>query len=87
MNNYLSSKALFSVITDINSLLCSKIVAFFFNMEDVYLPDVINELTKICRICLNDADEMYSINEFGKISNKTVRISEILSECTSIEVI
>lgn len=55
-------------------------------MSAVHLPDVVNEHTKICRICLNVADEFYSIHDFGKVCNKTVKISELLSECTSIEV-
>lgn len=55
-------------------------------MMSVRLPDVVNECTKICRICLNAATDLYSIHDFGKVCNKTVKISDLLSECTSIEV-
>lgn len=55
-------------------------------MEDIHLPDVVNEFTKLCRVCLNDADEFYPLHDFGKICNKTVKISDMLSDCTSIEV-
>lgn len=50
------------------------------------LPNVVNEHTKLCRICLSTSDEFYSIYDVGKISDKTVKINELLSECTSIEV-
>lgn len=56
-------------------------------MTEVHLPDIVNEFTKICRICLNASNEFYSIEDFGKFCNKTVKISDLLSECTSIEVI
>lgn len=56
-------------------------------MTETDLPEVVNEFTKICRICLNDADEFHSIQDFGKVCNVTVKISDLLSECTSIEVI
>lgn len=55
-------------------------------MSEIHLPDVVNEFTKICRICLSPADELYSIHDIGKLCNKTVKISDMLSECTSIEV-
>lgn len=55
-------------------------------MTSVELPDVVNECTKMCRICLNTLAELYSIHDFGKLCNKTVKISDLLSECTSIEV-
>lgn len=55
-------------------------------MANVSLPNVVNEHTKLCRICLSAPDELYSINGFGKICDKTVKINDLLSECTSIEV-
>ena len=55
-------------------------------MATIRLPNVVNEDTKICRICLSSSDELYSIYDFGKICDKTVKINELLSECTSIEV-
>lgn len=50
------------------------------------LPDVVNESTRICRICLSITDELHSIRDFGKVCDKTVKISDMLAECTSIEV-
>lgn len=55
-------------------------------MSNVDLPDVVNEHTKICRICLNTADEYYSIQDYGKLCDKIVKLSDLISECTSIEV-
>lgn len=55
-------------------------------MENICLPKVVNEHTKLCRICLSSADEFYSIYDTGKISDKTVKINDLLTECTSIEV-
>lgn len=56
-------------------------------MTETHLPDVVNEFTKICRICVNAPEELYSIHDIGRICNKTVKVSDLLSECTSIEVI
>lgn len=55
-------------------------------MENLSLPNMVNEHTKLCRICLATSDELYSIHGFGKICDKTVKINDLLSECTSIEV-
>lgn len=55
-------------------------------MDVVHLPDDVNEFTKICRVCLSGANDLYPIYDLGKVCNKTVKISDILSDCTSIEV-
>lgn len=55
-------------------------------MSVAHVPDVVNESTRICRICLSNTDELYSILDFGKVCDKTVKISDMLAECTSIEV-
>lgn len=58
-------------------------------MTETNLPEIVDEFTKICRICLKYVgfDEFHSIQDFGKVCNVTVKISDLLSECTSIEVI
>lgn len=46
-----------------------------------------DENTRICRICLGASDEdLYSIYDSGKVGNKTLKITDILTDCTSIEV-
>lgn len=56
-------------------------------MAESHLPDLVDEFTKICRICLNATEKMYSIQDFGKVCNKPVKISDLLSESTSLQVI
>lgn len=57
-------------------------------MAEIDLPETVNEFTRICRVCLNVSDaEYYSIEDFGKVCGKSVKISELLAECTSIQVI
>lgn len=57
-------------------------------MANVRLPNVVNEHTKLCRICLSSSlDEFYSIYDIGTVCEKTVKINDLLSDCTSIEVI
>lgn len=55
-------------------------------MNITQIPETVNEFTKICRICLSTNNELYSIQDVGKICEKTVKISDLLTECTSIEV-
>lgn len=55
-------------------------------MENPNVPDEIDESTQICRICLNDDRELQSIFSFGQICDKNVRLVEVITDCTSIEV-
>lgn len=55
-------------------------------MEAPTLPDEINEATPICRICLSDERELQSIFSYGQICDKNVRLVEVVTDCTSIEV-
>lgn len=56
-------------------------------MEINKLPEIMDENTKICRICLGASDEdLYSIYDSGKVGDKTLKIMDILTDCTSIEV-
>lgn len=55
-------------------------------MEAPILPDEINEATPICRICLNDERELQSLYSYGQICDKNVRLVEVVTDCTSIEV-
>lgn len=41
---------------------------------------------KICRICMKDAEDLYSIFDTGKIGEEKHKIMDILTESTSIEV-
>lgn len=55
-------------------------------MEKNNLPDVVDETTILCRICLSDSEELYSIFDYGKVGSKMFKILDILTEFTSIEV-
>lgn len=55
-------------------------------MSSPTIPDEINKTTEICRICLSQNCELHSIYSFGRILDTDVRLVDILSDCTSIEV-
>lgn len=50
--------------------------------------EIDNELNneKICRACLNSTKDLRSIYKTGKICNERVKLCDVLSECTSLEV-
>lgn len=57
-------------------------------MENVQLPDKVNENTKICRICLKGDADLQSIWKMVNACSidRSVQIVDILADCTSIEV-
>lgn len=55
-------------------------------MELLHASSDNTESDKICRICMNGAEDLYSIFETGRIGQQYNKIKDILTESTSMEV-